>query len=105
MVKRLIESRRVAGDAPTVTGRTLAEEAATATETPGQEVVRPIDRPLKPTGGLVIPLRQPRSRRRRPEALGHRARTAIAGRRACSTARRPRSRRFRSSASNRVTWW
>jgi dihydroxy-acid dehydratase len=37
-----------------VTGRTLAEEAANATEAPGQEVVRPIDRPLKPTGGLVI---------------------------------------------------
>ena len=54
VVKRLIESGAVAGDAPTVTGRTLAEEAATATETAGQEVVRPIDRPLKPTGGLVI---------------------------------------------------
>ncbi len=54
VVKRLIESGAIAGDAPTVTGRTLAEEAATATETPGQEVVRPIDRPLKPTGGLVI---------------------------------------------------
>ena len=54
VVKRLVESGAVAGDAPTVTGRTLGEEAATATETPGQEVVRPIDRPLKPTGGLVI---------------------------------------------------
>ena len=54
VVKRLVESGAVVGDAPTVTGRTLAEEAATATETPGQEVVRPIDRPLKPTGGLVI---------------------------------------------------
>jgi dihydroxy-acid dehydratase len=39
---------------PTVTGRTLAEEAATAAEQPGQEVVRPVDRPIKPTGGLVI---------------------------------------------------
>ena len=38
----------------TVTGRTLAEEAADAVETPGQEVVRPIDQPLKPHGGLVI---------------------------------------------------
>jgi dihydroxy-acid dehydratase len=54
VVKRLVERGDVAGDAPTVTGRTLAEEAASATETPGQEVVRPIDRPLKPTGGLVI---------------------------------------------------
>ena len=40
VVKRLIESGAIAGDAPTVTGRTLAEEAATAIETPGQEVVR-----------------------------------------------------------------
>jgi dihydroxy-acid dehydratase len=37
-----------------VTGRSLADEASKAVETPGQEVVRPIDRPLKPTGGLVI---------------------------------------------------
>jgi dihydroxy-acid dehydratase len=54
VIKRLVESGAIAGDAPTVTGRTLAEEAAKAVETPGQEVVRPIDRPLKPTGGLVI---------------------------------------------------
>ena len=38
----------------TVTGRTIGEEAAQGIETPGQEVVRPLDRPLKTTGGLVI---------------------------------------------------
>jgi dihydroxy-acid dehydratase len=54
VIKRLIESRGVDGTAVTVTGRTLAEEAAKAVETPGQEVVRPIDRPIKPHGGLVI---------------------------------------------------
>ena len=54
VVKRLIDAGRIAGDALTVTGHTLAEDAARATETPGQEVVRPIDRPLKPHGGLVI---------------------------------------------------
>src|SRR5207245_4266241 len=45
-----------AGDraATTVTGRTLAEEAASAEETSGQEVVRPIGRAIKPSGGLVI---------------------------------------------------
>ncbi len=42
------------GDAITVTGRTIAEEASTAVETPGQEVVRPSSSPLKPSGGLVI---------------------------------------------------
>jgi len=54
VVKRLIESGAMVGDALTVTGRTLGEEAKTASEAPGQEVVRPVDRPLKPAGGLVI---------------------------------------------------
>jgi dihydroxy-acid dehydratase len=54
VVKRLIEAGRVAGDALTVTGHTLAEDASSASETPGQQVVRPTDRPLKPHGGLVI---------------------------------------------------
>src|SRR5579859_4543756 len=38
----------------TVTGRTFGQEAALAEETPGQDVVRPLDRPIKETGGLVI---------------------------------------------------
>jgi dihydroxy-acid dehydratase len=56
---RLVANRlRAAGllhnDAMTVSGRTIGEEASAATETPGQEVVRPLGSPLKPTGGLVI---------------------------------------------------
>jgi dihydroxy-acid dehydratase len=54
VAKRLLEAGAIDGSAPTVTGRTLAEEAADAVETPGQEVVRPIDRPIKTSGGLVI---------------------------------------------------
>jgi dihydroxy-acid dehydratase len=54
VIRRLIESGAMAGDTPTVTGRSLREEAAKAVETPGQQVVRALDRPLKPTGGLVI---------------------------------------------------
>ncbi|HEX5824150.1 MAG TPA: dihydroxy-acid dehydratase [Candidatus Limnocylindrales bacterium] len=42
------------GDAMTVDGRTIAEIAAAATETAGQQVVVPIDRPLKESGGLAI---------------------------------------------------
>ncbi|HSX78218.1 MAG TPA: dihydroxy-acid dehydratase, partial [Candidatus Saccharimonadia bacterium] len=42
------------GDVPTVTGRTMAEEANTAQETPGQEVIRPLANPLKSSGGLII---------------------------------------------------
>jgi len=41
-------------DAITVTGQTIGEIADAAQETPGQKVVRPVDDPLKPTGGLAI---------------------------------------------------
>ena len=54
VAKRLLDAKLLRGDAITVTGRTLAEEAAAAKETPNQQVVRKIDKPLKPTGGLVI---------------------------------------------------
>jgi dihydroxy-acid dehydratase len=54
VAKRLLDAKFLRGDATTVTGRTIAEEAALAKETPHQEVVRKIDAPLKPTGGLVI---------------------------------------------------
>ena len=54
VAKRLVDAKMLHGDAITVTGKTIAEEAAAAKETPKQEVVRKIDAPLKPTGGLVI---------------------------------------------------
>jgi dihydroxy-acid dehydratase len=41
-------------DELTVTGRTLFEEIAGANETPGQDVIRPVGRPLKQTGGIAI---------------------------------------------------
>jgi dihydroxy-acid dehydratase len=37
-----------------VTGRTIGEEASDANETPDQKVIRPLDDPIKETGGLVI---------------------------------------------------
>jgi dihydroxy-acid dehydratase len=54
VAKRLVEAGLLRGEALTVSGRTLGEEAADAKETPGQEVVRKLNNPLKPTGGLVI---------------------------------------------------
>jgi dihydroxy-acid dehydratase len=54
IAKRLLEGGYLHQDAITVTGKTIAEEASKARETAGQEVVVPLDRPLKPTGGLVI---------------------------------------------------
>jgi dihydroxy-acid dehydratase len=54
VAKRLIDAGLVHGDAMTVTGMTFAEAARIVQEFPGQEVVRPLSNPLKPTGGLVI---------------------------------------------------
>ncbi len=54
VARRLLERGVLRGDAMTVTGRTLAEEAASAVEPAGQQVIRPLDAPLSPTGGLVI---------------------------------------------------
>src|ERR1700756_1757222 len=54
IAKRMLEAGLLRGDCITVTGRTLAEEAAGAKETAGQEVVRTKSNPIKSTGGLVI---------------------------------------------------
>ena len=54
VAKRLVDAGLVHGDTLTVTGKTFAEAARIAQEIPGQEVVRPLSNPLKPTGGLVI---------------------------------------------------
>ena len=54
IVRRLLEGGKLDGAAITVTGRTLAEEASHAVETPGQDVIKTTDHPLKSTGGLVI---------------------------------------------------
>jgi dihydroxy-acid dehydratase len=54
VAKRLFEAGLLHDECLTVTGRTLAEEAAAAKEEPKQEVVRQLHAPLKPTGGLVI---------------------------------------------------
>jgi dihydroxy-acid dehydratase len=54
LAKRLLDAGLLHGDALNISGRTLAEEAALSVETPGQDVIRPITDPIKPTGGLVI---------------------------------------------------
>jgi dihydroxy-acid dehydratase len=54
VVQRLVAAGKLDGSQLTPSGKTLAQESAVAVEAPGQEVVRPIDRPLKPTGGLMI---------------------------------------------------
>jgi dihydroxy-acid dehydratase len=54
VAKRLLEHGSLHGDAMTVTGRTLGEEAGQAQEAAHQQVIRPLEQPLSKTGGLVI---------------------------------------------------
>jgi dihydroxy-acid dehydratase len=54
VMRELLKRDLLDGDAPTVTGETIAQIAAAAVETPGQEVVVPIEHPIKPIGGLAI---------------------------------------------------
>jgi dihydroxy-acid dehydratase len=54
VMRRLQEVGVLRGDAITVTGRTIGEHAELASETPGQQVVRALGDPLKPTGGFAI---------------------------------------------------
>ncbi len=68
LMQRLLELGLLHGDAPTVDGRTLAEVAAAAVATPGQEVFRDADDPLRSHGGIAVLRGQPRRRRLRREA-------------------------------------
>ncbi|HEY3137036.1 MAG TPA: dihydroxy-acid dehydratase [Blastocatellia bacterium] len=54
VAKRLVEAGIIDGGQMTASGKTLGEGALQARETQGQEVVRTLENPLKPTGGLVI---------------------------------------------------
>jgi dihydroxy-acid dehydratase len=54
LAKRLLDAGLLDGTQITVTGKTLAEEATHAVETPNQKVIYPTEHPLKATGGLVI---------------------------------------------------
>jgi dihydroxy-acid dehydratase len=54
VAQRLVAAGLVDASQVTPSGRSLGEEAGAAVETPGQDVVRSLENPLKPTGGLVI---------------------------------------------------
>ena len=54
VARELLKRELVHADAPNVDGRSLGEIAAAAEERPGQEVVVPIETPIKPIGGLAI---------------------------------------------------
>jgi dihydroxy-acid dehydratase len=54
VAKRLLDAGILHAGERTVTGRTIGEEARAAREEPGQQVIRPLSSPLKPTGGMAI---------------------------------------------------
>jgi len=54
LAKRLMDGKYLHGSAKTVTGQTISVEAESAVEGPKQEVIAPLKKPLKATGGLVI---------------------------------------------------
>jgi len=53
LIKRLLDGGLLK-DQPTVSGKTLAEEAEEAEETAGQEVIRSLEKPIKSRGGIAI---------------------------------------------------
>ncbi len=54
IAKRMVEGGYAHPNALTVTGQTLAEAAAAVVETPEQDVIHALDKPIKPFGGLMI---------------------------------------------------
>jgi dihydroxy-acid dehydratase len=54
VMKRLLEAKVLDGSVMTVSGKTIGEEAAATVETKGQTVVKPLNDPIAPTGGMVI---------------------------------------------------
>jgi len=54
IAQKLLEAGLIDGSQQTPSGRTIAEEARRAVETPGQDVIRPVSNPIRKTGGLVI---------------------------------------------------
>jgi dihydroxy-acid dehydratase len=54
LCRRLLEGGLLHGDAKVVDGKPWTEHAEHASEAPGQQVVRPLSAPLKPSGGLYI---------------------------------------------------
>jgi dihydroxy-acid dehydratase len=52
--KRLLEAGILHAGEKTVTGRTIGDEVKAASEPPGQQVIKPLAKALKPEGGIAI---------------------------------------------------
>jgi dihydroxy-acid dehydratase len=54
LARRLLRGNHIHPTAKTVTGLSIKAESESAVETPGQQVIAPLEKPLKKTGGLVV---------------------------------------------------
>jgi dihydroxy-acid dehydratase len=54
VARRLLDAGLLHAGTPTVAGVTLGVAASRAVEQPGQQVIRPLEQPISPSGGLVI---------------------------------------------------
>lgn len=54
IMKELFDAGLISGEALTVTGKTVAENLASVQTGDGADVITPIDRPLEPSGTLVV---------------------------------------------------
>lgn len=54
IAQRLLEGGFAHGHTLTITGKTYGEELQNVHETPGQDVIRPLNNPIKKSGGIVI---------------------------------------------------
>lgn len=53
VIKELLDAGYIHGDCITVTGKTIAENYADAKLPAGQDVIYPVSKPIRPTGGVV----------------------------------------------------
>ena len=103
--KRLIEAGLLHAEERTVTGHTLGDMIARAIEPPGQVVVRPLNRPLKPQGGIAILYRESRAPADASSSCLARASRFMSGRHGCLNGRRTLSQPSRTGAYSQTTSW
>ena len=103
VMRELLKRGLLHGDLPTVDGRTIARIAQDAAATEGQQVVVPIETPIKPVGGLAILRGSLAPGRMRRQAGAATSAATTAGRPASSTPRPRASTRCGRGGSSRAT--